>query len=171
MRTVMLRIFAAASAVAALVALVACDPVKSDAVNALGDEAPGVRRGPLHRPGQPCIVCHDGAIGDPQEFSVAGTIYQTQNSTTPADNARVTLTGTDGTSITTTTNAAGNFYLQPREFTPVYPLKVSVTWNGSKVVEMKTRIGRDGSCAFCHTDPAGPTSAGHIFVPADGATP
>ena len=40
-------------------------------------EAPGVRRGPLHRPGQPCLLCHDGALGDPQRFTVAGTVFQT----------------------------------------------------------------------------------------------
>src|SRR5450432_160855 len=40
-------------------ALVGCgDPVHDTAVSALGPEAPGVPKGPLHRPGQPCVLCH-----------------------------------------------------------------------------------------------------------------
>lgn len=151
-------------------ALVACDPVHADQVDALGGETAGVRKGPLHRPGQPCLVCHDGALGDPPEFSVAGTIFQTQDKTAAASGALVTLTGSDGRSTTTTANQAGNFYLSPNEFTPAYPMKVSVTYGGVKV-DMVSRIGRDGSCATCHTSKAGPSSAGPVFVPADGVTP
>jgi hypothetical protein len=151
-------------------ALVACNPVHSDQVDALGGEAAGVRKGPLHRPGQPCLLCHDGALGDPPEFSVAGTVYQTQDKSAAASGAVVTLTGSDGRSTTTTTNQAGNFYLSPGEFTPAYPMKVSVTY-GSVKVDMTSRIGRDGSCGTCHTSNAGPSSAGPVFVPKDGVIP
>lgn len=46
----------------------ACDPVRSDAVAALGGEAPGVPHGPTHRPGQPCLLGHSN-------FAVAGTVF------------------------------------------------------------------------------------------------
>jgi hypothetical protein len=148
-----------------------CDPVHEDAIAALGDEAPGVRKGPLHRAGQPCLLCHDGAIGDPAKFSVAGTVYVNQNSLLPAENATVTLTSFDGSPpYTTTTNAAGNFYVEPSQYTAAYPMKVSVTYR-NVLVKMNSDVGREGSCAACHTDPAGPTSAGHIYVPPNGVAP
>jgi len=45
---------------------------------------------------------------------------------------------------------------------------VSVSDGGTKI-DMKTRVGRDGSCATCHSDPAGPASAGHVYLVADPA--
>jgi len=151
-------------------ALAACDPVHSDAVDALGGEAQGVRRGPLHRPGQPCLVCHDGAIGDPNAFSVAGTVFVNPGDVTPASGASVHLTSSNGAEVRTTTNAAGNFYLTPNEYTPAYPMKVDVQYQGI-VVKMTSNVGRDGSCAGCHADPAGPTSPGHVYIPPDGGAP
>jgi hypothetical protein len=151
-------------------ALASCDPVHSDAVDALGGEQPGVRTGPLHRPGQPCLLCHDGKVGDPAEFSVAGTIFQNAADTMPASGAAVILTATNGASYTATTNEAGNFYLSPNQFNPVYPMSVIVNAGGT-IVRMSTVIGRSGSCATCHADPAGPSSAGHVFIPAGGVTP
>ncbi len=153
-----------------LFALAACDPVHADQVDALGGEAPGVRKGPLHRPGQPCLVCHDGAIGDPNAFSVAGTIFVNPDSKTPASGASVHLTSSNGTEVRTSTNAAGNFYLTPSQYTPSYPMKVDVEYRGIQV-KMASNLGRDGSCGGCHVDPAGPTSPGHIYIPPDGGTP
>ena len=44
------------------IALGACvDETHELQVQALGGEAPGVPKGPLHRPGQPCLVCHGEA--------------------------------------------------------------------------------------------------------------
>jgi hypothetical protein len=148
----------------------ACDPVHDSAISALGDEAPGVRKGPLHRPGQPCTTCHDGSLGSPPAFSVAGTIYVDEKGRQPAASATVTMTSSTGTTTSTTTNAAGNFYLTPRDFTPSYPMTVSVTY-GAMQIKMVSEVGRAGSCADCHTAPAGPTSPGLIFIPADGGTP
>lgn len=148
----------------------ACDPIHTEAVDALGGEAPGVRRGPLHRPGQPCITCHDGAIGDPNEFSVAGTIFVNADSLTPAVGATVTLTNADGTQHALRTNQAGNFYASPSQLALAFPVRVKVSYQGTDV-EMSSTIGRDGSCADCHTDPAGPGSAGHIYIPPNGVTP
>jgi hypothetical protein len=152
-------------------AFAACDPTHSNAVDALGDEAPGVRRGPLHRAGQPCLTCHDGAIGDPSAFTVAGTIFESADGLSPAVGATVHLTSANGAEASATTNEAGNFYLTSREYTPAYPMKVDVTYARLPNVKMASNIGRDGSCADCHRDPAGPASAGHIYVPLDGGVP
>ena len=153
-----------------LLALVACDPVHENAVSALGEEAPGVRQGPLHRPGQPCGVCHDGALGNPPAFSVAGTVYVDEAATTAADGATVMLTDSAGKSHRATTNEVGNFYITPTEFTPAYPMKVAVTYQ-NVAVKMSSEVGRGGSCATCHFSPAGPKSAGPVFIPSDGGTP
>lgn len=147
-----------------------CDPVHDDLKASLGDEAPGVREGPLHRPGQPCTVCHDGQIGDPSEFSVAGTVFQNQNDRVGAEGAVVTMYSSDGKIYRATTNEAGNFYVSPQEFDVAYPMKTDVLYKGI-TVQMTTNIGRDGACNQCHTDPAGPTSPGHVYIPPDGGTP
>lgn len=142
---------------------VACDPTHDDAVAALGDEAPGVRRGPLHRPGQPCLLCHDGAIGDPPQFSVAGTVYlEPAPNAAPASNVNVHMTDANGASFDATTNAAGNFYVVPGQFTPTYPMTVSITASHGTPICMFTHVGRDGSCAGCHAGAAGPGSPGQI---------
>jgi len=157
--------------IAASLVLFSCDPVHDDAQAALGGEAPGVQKGPTHRPGQPCITCHDGSLGSPEHFSVAGTVFLNADDKTPAENATVNLLSADGTSWPATTNSVGNFYVTPKQFTPVYPMTVSVDYTGRPTTKMKSHVGRDGSCADCHTDPAGPTSAGHVFVSLDGGTP
>ncbi|MEO8875569.1 MAG: carboxypeptidase-like regulatory domain-containing protein, partial [Polyangiaceae bacterium] len=150
---------------------VACNPTHSDQVAALGDEANGVNEGPTHRPGQPCLVCHDGAFGDPTAFSVAGTIYETAGSTTPVNGASIELIDVTGTKYSATSNEAGNFYVSPSAFTPHYPMTVTVTASGTKVT-MQSLISRNGACAGCHVDPAGPSSAGRVaMMLEDGGTP
>ncbi len=156
----------------------ACDPVHDDAVAALGSEAPGVRRGPLHRPGQPCLLCHDGALGDPQRFTVAGTVFEKSGSTSAAEGASVYVLDADGSSAQLTTNAAGNFYATPGQYDPTFPLRVTVVSPGGTAVKMQTLVGGNatiepnGACASCHFDPSGPSSPGHVCLELeDGGTP
>jgi len=148
----------------------ACDPVHDNAIAALGGEAPGVPRGPLHRPGQPCVLCHDGSIGDPPGFSVAGTVFINPTDLQPAVDAGVNLTDSHGNVFNATTNAVGNFFVLPHQFQPAYPMKVSVQFDNT-TVKMTADVGRNGSCATCHFDPPGPASPGHVYVPPDGGTP
>jgi hypothetical protein len=153
----------------AMLLAVACDPVLEGQVGALGGEVSGVPTGPLHRPGQPCTLCHDGAAGDPPAFSVAGTVFRDPSGTFGTANVTVTVTGADGQVFTTTTNAAGNFYFTPYHVQPKYPTRVSLS-AGGVTVAMQSHIGWAGSCASCHSDPAGPSSPGHVYfdVPAGG---
>jgi hypothetical protein len=149
-----------------------CDPVHSAAVAALGGEAPGVRRGPLHRPGQPCELCHDGAFGDPQEFIVAGTIFLRSSGLEGVGEAAVALTDAVGSKYVASTNAAGNFYVVPSEWSPLYPIQSIVVSYTDLSATMYTDIGRQTSCATCHFDPPGANSPGHIALLADdGSAP
>jgi hypothetical protein len=163
----------------------ACDPVVDDAIAALGPENPLVRRGPEHRPGQPCLLCHDGALGDPPAFSVAGTIYETPSSTVGVQGATITLVDSSGSRrpyVTQPTNDAGNFYVTPSEWTPTFPITtIAVTSAKAGFATMKSSIGRSASCATCHFPPNGPpgsspawgpdTPGQVVIVEDDGGTP
>ena len=169
------RALSSSVALMALVGVaVSCDPVESDAIDALGGENPSVRRGPLHRPGQPCLLCHDGAVGDPPAFSVAGTVYDDPVELDGEDNATLELTDSTGSSYTAMTNAAGNFYVTPDEWTPVFPLVgIAVyAFGAGAPVKMQSEAGRSGGCATCHVPPTGPSSPGPVVITlAGGAAP
>src|SRR5262245_43752578 len=93
--------------VAVLVA--ACgDPVRDRRMDALGPEAPGIAIGPLHRPGQPCLACHDGK-GEARAMSVAGTVFRTEDDAQPVFGVDVILTDAERRTFATKTNCAGNF--------------------------------------------------------------
>lgn len=147
----------------ALVVVLACNPVHNEQVSALPGEVPGVPHGPLHRPGQPCLLCH----GD---FNVAGTVFANPDDRTPATGVSVTLVDSQNSTFVATTNEAGNFFVRTNEWTPVYPMKVSITSNGV-TTSMTANVGKNGACAACHSDPVAPFSPGHVYVSADGGTP
>jgi hypothetical protein len=174
--------------VATWLAAASCvDPVHQSEVNALGPEAAGVSPGPTHRPGQPCLTCHGGSgPGDPT-FVTAGTVYL--NSYTAGTTSYAPLVGGDvhlvdarGLTYDATTNAAGNFYVTTDDWSPTFPLgntpvdsgiaaqpldiSVAATMGGTDTTPMTTAIERGGvyaSCAYCHFDPPGPTSPGHVY--------
>ncbi|MEO7332075.1 MAG: hypothetical protein ABI193_26100 [Minicystis sp.] len=156
------------TALAVLLALAGgCDPVQGDAVSALPDEVAGVGPGPLHRAGQPCTLCHDGSIGSPGEFAVAGTVFLQPGSGVGVKGALVSMTDATLTTRVAKTNEAGNFFLKPDEWTPVFPLRNIVVTSGATTVTMYSEVGRDGSCGKCHIEPAGPASPGHITLQSD----
>jgi len=144
------------------------DPVQDAERAALGPEDPNVPEGPLHRPGQPCAVCHRDGGEDPV-FAFAGTVYRDPVEKVAVADAMVSLTDAAGRTFMTTTNCVGNFYVKPSEFPVTPPVWASVQriefpW------EMESPIHREASCAKCHYDPAGPASAGHLFVTDDETT-
>lgn len=160
-----------------LAAPTACmDPGHDDDVKALGAETPGVPEGPLHRPGQPCLVCHGGDGPADTEFSLAGTVYLLQEQEVPAENAVVTVEDVSGVAGSVPTNAAGSFWVNADTWRPTYPLKVRVKYTTVTAV-MNGTVGRAGSCADCHQNvvaaasagsteqkTATQTSAGHIYI-------
>jgi hypothetical protein len=147
------------------------DPVQSAEQTALGPEDPSVPRGELHRPGQPCLVCHS-------DFAFAGTVYE-EDFVTAFQGATVTLTDTAGDQLPATTNAAGNFIIRKSDLpaTFSYPVGTYTDDAGNAVfgitvvgsdpnnpAQMVTQIGRDGSCNACHTPTASASSPGPIYV-------
>lgn len=158
--TTLLRLLPNALLMAALSSCI--DPAREQAIEALGPETPGVREGPLHRSGQPCLLCHDEA-GNAPPFSVAGTVYIDAASLKPIEDVTVNLIDPLGGTFSSVTNCAGNFFVRPREYSLQGPIWVNMQREGV-FREMDTPVYRDGSCAGCHGDPIGPASAGHVFL-------
>jgi hypothetical protein len=144
------------------------DPLQRAEVEALGPEDPNVPIGPRHRAGQPCAVCHspEGGAG---VFTFAGTVYRDPVAQLPVADVNVTFVDKAGTTFTTKTNCVGNFYVRPNDVTLATPTWVSVQLTDFPY-EMASPIHREASCAKCHTDPAGPASAGHVFLTDDETT-
>ncbi len=160
----MSRSLSLAFALLAASAVAGCqNPVHENEVAALGDEAPGVGPGPTHRPGQPCLVCHGGEGPGKTQFALAGTVYQIPIATVGMNGVTVKMTDVGKAVTTTTTNSAGNFYVASSDYSPTYPVDVELD-DGTLTNPMLTHIGRDGSCASCHFDPAGATSHGHVYL-------
>jgi hypothetical protein len=144
--------------------LIGCfDPVHDDRVDALGPEAAGVPQGPLHRPGQPCTVCHGGKGPGSPTFDLAGTAFERKDQLTPLAGGTILLVDSQGLSLALGTNEAGNFWVSESELGLSFPFWAAVEQGGERI-EMKTPIFRARSCADCHADPAGPSSAGHVYL-------
>lgn len=137
------------------------DPLKEDAITQLGDEAAGVAVGPLHRAGQPCLVCHNGIDSTP--FTLAGTIYLETDAAQPAASALVEMANGLGAKFSIATNCAGNFFVRPGDFEAAWPVWVRIKHNGWEQI-MESPINEDGSCASCHTPEIGPASPGPVYV-------
>jgi hypothetical protein len=106
-------------------------------------------------------------------------VYQAQDNTVGIGQVQVKITDVNKSTGTATTNSVGNFYITASTYTPTYPADVELDYTGlSQAVQMLTHIGREGSCGYCHFDPAGPTTPGHVFLaldpsdlPQSGGTP
>lgn len=135
------------------------DPVHDDAVLVLGPEKRGVRPGPNHRPGQPCLTCHgEQGPADPA-FAIAGTIYLARGVLEPVAGVTVHLEDANRTTRDPRSNEVGNFFVGKTDWAPVYPIKVELRDpradedGGTKT--MLTPMRAEGSCAACHHDAAG----------------
>jgi hypothetical protein len=139
------------------------DPVHTDDVDALGPEAAGVPEGPLHRPGQPCTVCHGGDGPGSPTFDLAGTVFELKDQRLPAFGANVLLIDSLGSTQAVGTNEAGNFWIPESELLLGFPIWASVQFDGV-TIEMKTPINRARSCGECHADPPAPSAVGHVYA-------
>ncbi len=145
-------------------------PVHDQQVAEMGPEPPGEHPGPLHRAGQPCLVCHGWLGPSHTEFAVAGTVYKAINDKTGVDGAIVIFTTPDQNSIAVQTNAVGNFYVVKDRWPLSFPYQVQVQYPKlPNNMKMASPISRDGACNDCHADPAGPARFGHIYLVADVA--
>ena len=141
------------TAVVAVCAAASCssDPALSDAVDALGNETEGIEKGPYHRAGQACTTCHQG--GGPAAdfpFTVAGTVFAQPLRQVGVEAAEVRMTDADGTKYIAKTNCSGNFFVTAAEWDPKFPILVEVAKGGVRR-SMKGPIGRNPSCALCHS--------------------
>ncbi len=151
------------------------NPSVQDIITSLGPEKTGIRPGPLHRGGQPCLVCHDGSGPGGNTFAFAGTVYATPTDPTPVNAASILVTDATGKQKEVFSNCAGNFLEQLSNFDAVFPLRVEVecevplpagspanTPKQTRRSVMQTRISRDGSCSSCHSGDPGPSSPGRV---------
>jgi hypothetical protein len=156
-RAVLLVAFAAA-------ALGGCrDPVHDDVVAALGPEDPSVPPGPLHRPGQPCLACHDGTGPASLAFGTAGTVFQDVMNPYPLVAATVVLTDAVMNVSTAETNCAGNFFLEAVDWNPAFPVHVQVTF-GNQSSQMQSHMGKADSCATCHVGVVSPSTVPQVYL-------
>lgn len=158
----------------AVVLLGCSDPVHEREVEALGPETTGVEQGPLHRPGQPCGVCH-GEQGHARPlFSLSGTVYRHSRGDEPEARLRVRVLDAQGSQWSFVPNDAGNFYATADDFAPVYPLWIKLE-RGEQVVEMRSAIARESSCGACHRRLATPSAVGQVYFevpsPSSGSSP
>lgn len=122
----------------------------------------GEEEGPLMRPGENCLSCHDGSQREAPRFTAAGTVYETTSAAPSAGVAGVAvlLTDANGAVTTLTTNAAGNFYTTKALAMPV---RVALERSGRR-----TTMGASaatGACASCHTVPPVSGAPGRIYAP------
>jgi mono/diheme cytochrome c family protein len=160
--------------IGAALLLAACgDPVHDRAVEALGSEKAGVRQGPLHRPGQPCLTCHGGEGPASYEMAFGGTVYALLDGDSPGAGAIVRLLDANNRTYDVTANCAGNFWVPRGAFQGTFPVTAAVTMKPSSMPSisrvMTTQMKRGGSCADCHANPAGPATPGHLWVLPDGS--
>lgn len=164
------RIIVAALAMAVGAASMSCttDPVLDDAVEAQGNETENIPKGPLHRAGQRCTVCHQkNGVASDSPFTLAGTVFAQPKRQVGVEGAEVRLTDADGTKHITKTNCVGNFFVKASEWEPKFPILVEIAKGGVRR-SMRSPIGRETDCASCHVlqiPPADPFSqVGHIYL-------
>ncbi len=162
--------------VAALLTCACESPVQDDLIDSLGGEQRGVPEGPTHRYGQPCLACHDDAVGDGPKMSVGGTVFASPLDEVPVEGAVVTLLDASGAQHQAITNCAGNFYVEAKDFLPSFPMRVEIDCplpDGTvRRAVMGTLVNREGSCAGCHENAAPtPQSPGRVYCLQDPVDP
>lgn len=122
----------------------------------LGDEGHVRGNGDKHRPGQPCLVCHDG------EFELAGTVFARDEWAGPLhrDGDAVVCVWHEDLSdqaCAGTSGGFGNFHSLTddggRHRIPPFPLHVLLrrdNRHGPITAVMRSVIHRERSCAGCH---------------------
>jgi hypothetical protein len=161
-------------ALAALLALTAAacgDPLRDRRIEYLGEDDANFAGTQFHRPGQPCTWCHNSEVGDQPVMTLGGTLFFRPEGLAPypAGGFVVRLLDSDGKIIRLLANRCGNFWATPEQFEPVYPMRTRIlTLNDdgteSVNVGMGTRIGREGSCGACHSDPKSAFSPGVVTI-------
>ena len=122
-------------------------------------------RGPEMRAGENCLDCHGSGTGLEQgrAWSVAGTVFDSFSSGPDegVGGAEVRLTDNNGSEVSLTSNAAGNFYTaEPLSF----PLQRACVERNGEVFCMRREVP-DGSCNRCHNIPPMWAAPGRVRSP------
>lgn len=146
------------------------DPVPQATIDRLPEEEG--EPSASHRPGEPCVACHSAYEGADPPLAIGGTVYtiDANGNLAGAPGVLVLVSDAEGDSRKACTNDSGNFFVEREKWPdPFFPLQVQA---GSRT--MQSIVGRDGSCASCHTLPnelsldpvtgAGRSSAGVVLV-------
>lgn len=152
-------------AFAAALAPSACtDPVLETKLDALGPEPGPYAPGPNHRAGAPCTVCHAEGSSARSAFDLGGTVYARASSKEGLPGVKVRLFDSEGDQLGVITNQVGNFFLREGELGAVdFPVWVELEYQG-ELTAMQSPMFRERSCATCHSDPPGPSHAGHVYL-------
>lgn len=158
----------AALAVYVASSLSCSDPVLDGAEEAQGNETSGIDKGEFHRAGSACVTCHrEGGAASDSPFTIAGTVFAQPLRQVGVDSAEVRMTDADGTKYLAKTNCVGNFFVKPSDWVPKFPILVEVAKGGVRR-SMRSPIGREPSCAVCHTPEIPPpdpfSQLGHIYL-------
>jgi len=117
------------------------------------------------RPGQECTACHQDS-GEGPIFAFSGTVYDglaEPDDCNGVSGAVVTVTDNDGNEFTATTNSAGNFFIESRSATLVFPITAKIA-SGDRTAEMVT-AQTTGECNSCHGEVGANGAAGRIYLP------
>ncbi len=166
------------TAMGLIVSAWACgDPLRDAAIEALGEETPGFGPSEVHRPGQPCVLCHSSYFGAEPAMSIAGTLfYAPSGGLDPflVGGNTVRVLDSEGESRDLLANRCGNFYIEKSTWDPAFPIravlyqpKIGEPDTLLQLRVMASRIGREGSCAACHVHPRSLYSPGVVHVPGD----
>jgi hypothetical protein len=131
--------------------------VRDTMIQNLGPEDPAVPIGPEHRPGQPCVLCHEkGGPAASKPFAIAGTIYKTAKAgAAGATDVFVQFRDARGGGpvVSPQSGESGNFYVPLQDWPDMtFPIRVGLykNLNDPPAATMQSLIGREPSCNFCH---------------------
>jgi mono/diheme cytochrome c family protein len=123
----------------------------------------GDQGSPLMHPGDACIACHTSNGGP--NFILGGTVMAATNDDTDCNGvqgATVEIKGADGTVITLTTNAAGNFYQESMAGLST-PYTAKIIQGGKERAMMASQT--TGDCNSCHTAAGANGAPGRLLLP------
>lgn len=122
--------------------------------------------GPLMRPGQNCLSCHQQGFGDDDApiFSAAGTVFDSADADRcdGVAGVKVYLTAASGEEIELVTNAAGNFWTREALMPEGPGPRIEF---GGRTLQMQRHLPSIPACNACHDNPPVGGAPGKIFVP------
>lgn len=116
-------------------------------------------QGPVMRPGEDCLRCHNGQRAKP--WTVAGTLYADPKAAVGqgVEGIAVTVTDANGKSIALISNGVGNFYTA-EPLTP--PFVAMIDRNGQQIAMTAHNAG---GCNSCHSNPSANSAPGRLYAP------